>query len=133
VTRFVVDHEVLLRIAGGSIDVHPDHELVAPAIVRSLALAALYEAVRNEDIERKSALQRLDRVAEVKLRLLNDRVSRRRAFEVAEQLRLPDTRLAEFIAIVQLQADALVTLDLELERIARAVVRVEPVAALSRP
>ena len=45
-TRFVVDCETLLRIAAGEIEVAAEHELVAPTLVRSQALAALYEAAR---------------------------------------------------------------------------------------
>jgi hypothetical protein len=44
VTRFVVDCETLLRIAAGEIEVPAEHTLVAPTLVRSQALSALYEA-----------------------------------------------------------------------------------------
>jgi hypothetical protein len=44
VARFVVDCETLLRIAAGEIEVAPEHQLLAPTLVRSEALAALYGA-----------------------------------------------------------------------------------------
>ena len=44
VTRFVVDCDTLLRIAAGEAKVAAEHTLVAPTLVRSQALAALYEA-----------------------------------------------------------------------------------------
>jgi len=47
VTRFVVDCETLLRIAAGETKVAAEHQLVAPTLVRSQALAALYEAARR--------------------------------------------------------------------------------------
>jgi hypothetical protein len=50
VTRFVVDCETLLRVAAGEIAVAAEHQLVAPTLVRSQALAALYEAARRGDI-----------------------------------------------------------------------------------
>jgi hypothetical protein len=50
VTRFVVDCETLLRIAAGEIDVAREHKLVAPTLVRSQALSALYEAARRGEI-----------------------------------------------------------------------------------
>jgi hypothetical protein len=50
VTRFVVDCETLLRIAAGELDVHAGHRLVAPTLVRSQALSALYEAARRDEI-----------------------------------------------------------------------------------
>ena len=49
-TRFVVDCETLLRIAGGEIEVAPEHKLVAPTLVRSQALSALYEVARRGEI-----------------------------------------------------------------------------------
>jgi hypothetical protein len=49
-TRFVVDCETLLRIAGGEIEVAPEHKLVAPTLVHSQALSALYEVARRGEI-----------------------------------------------------------------------------------
>jgi hypothetical protein len=50
VTRFVVDADTLLRIAAGEIEVAPEHQLLAPTLVRSQALSALYEAARRGEI-----------------------------------------------------------------------------------
>jgi hypothetical protein len=47
VTRFVADWETLLRIAAGEIELAAEHKLVAPTLVRSQALSALYEAARK--------------------------------------------------------------------------------------
>lgn len=49
-TRFVVDCETLLRIAEGEVEVAAGHKLVAPTLVRSQALSALYEAARRGEI-----------------------------------------------------------------------------------
>ena len=48
VTRFVVDCETLLQLAAGEIEVAREHTLVAPTLVRSQALSALYEAARHQ-------------------------------------------------------------------------------------
>jgi predicted nucleic acid-binding protein len=132
-TRFVVDSGVLLRIAAGEIDVHREHELVAPSLVRSQALAAVHASFRRGELDRKQALELLDRVATTKVRLLNDRVSRRRAFEIAERQGWAGTDEAEYVAIAQLQADALVTAVDEFGRRAAAEVTVAPVDALRGP
>jgi hypothetical protein len=50
-TRFVVDCEVLLRLASGELDVRPEHQLLAPTLVRSQALSALHEAVHRGELE----------------------------------------------------------------------------------
>jgi predicted nucleic acid-binding protein len=133
VTRFVVDAEVLLKIAAGDVEVHGDHQLVAPGSLRSQAQALLYAAVREGRLDRRVALERLERLAEIKVRLLNDRVSRRVAWTIAEQLDLPDSRDAEYLAVAQLQAEALVTDNARLARLADGIVPTAGVAALRSP
>jgi predicted nucleic acid-binding protein len=122
----------LLRIADGSVRVRPEHQLVAPGSLRSHAQSLLYRSVRDGTLEREAALAQLERITEIKVRLLNDRVSRANAWRIAEQLDLPDTVLAEFLAVTKLQADALVTLDPELARLAEGVVELAEIEALGR-
>jgi hypothetical protein len=62
VTRLVVDCDTLLRIAADEIEVAPEHKLVAPTLVRSQALSALYEAARRGEI---SAAQGIERVTPI--------------------------------------------------------------------
>ncbi|HEV8459121.1 MAG TPA: hypothetical protein VGQ38_00310 [Gaiellaceae bacterium] len=131
-TRFGIDAHVLLRIADGSITVRTEHQLVAPGSLRSHAQSLLYRSVRDGTIEREAALAQLERITEIKVRLLNDRVSRATAWRIAEQLELADTTLAEFLAVTKLQADALVTLDPELARLAAGVVGLAEIDALER-
>ena len=128
-TRFGIDAGVLLAIASGEVAVHADHQLVAPGSLRSQAQSLLYAQVRRGELDRKVALERLERITETKVRLLNDRVSRNVAWKLAEELGLDDTRLAEFLAVTKLQADALVTQDAELARLADGIV---PVAAVGK-
>jgi predicted nucleic acid-binding protein len=132
VTRFGIDPGVLVAIAADEVKVHSDHQLVAPGSLRSQAQSLLYGAVRRGELERKHALERLERITEIKVRLLNDRVSRSVAWKLAEELDLDDTRLAEFLAVTKLQADALVTQDAELARLADGIVPLASVGNLGR-
>jgi predicted nucleic acid-binding protein len=130
VTRFVVDCETLLRIAGGEIEVAPEHKLVAPTLVRSQALAALYEAARRGEISTEQGLERVTRINSLKVRFLGDKVLQRTAWRVADQLGWETTFDAEFVALTQLQADALVTSDSELARAVSDLVETTPIEAL---
>jgi predicted nucleic acid-binding protein len=111
VTRFVVDCETLLQIAAGEIEVAPEHQLVAPTLVRSQALAALYEAARRGEISRSAGLERLRRINSLKVRFLGDKVLQAQAWKVAEELGWETTHTAEYVALTRLQADAFVTTD----------------------
>jgi predicted nucleic acid-binding protein len=125
VTRFVVDCETLLRIAAGEIDVADEHKLVAPALVRSQALSALYEAARRGEISRAEGLERVRRINSLKVRFLGDKVLQQQAWKVAEQLDWETTYGAEYVALTTLQADAFVTSDPE---VAAAVSGLVPTA-----
>jgi indolepyruvate ferredoxin oxidoreductase alpha subunit len=116
VTRFVVDCETLLRIAAGEIEVAAGHQLVAPTLVRSQALSALYEASRRGEISGADGLERVTRINSLKVRFLGDKVLQRTAWRVADELGWETTSDAEFVALTQLQADAFVTADAELAR-----------------
>ena len=131
-TRFVIDADVLIRIADGAVSVQPNHQLVGPGSLRSQAQDLLYQRVRRGALERGEALASLGRITEIKVRLLNDRVSRDVAWKLAEQLKLPDTSYAEHLAIAQLQADALVTEDAVLARLASGLVRVASIEELAQ-
>jgi predicted nucleic acid-binding protein len=122
VTRFVVDCETLLRIAAGEIDVGAEHKLVAPTLVRSQALSALYEAARRGDISVAEGLERVQRINSLKVRFLGDKVLQRQAWNVAEQLGWETTFDAEYVALTKLQADAFVTSNGDLARAVSGVV-----------
>jgi predicted nucleic acid-binding protein len=132
VTRFVVDCDTLLLIAAGEIEVAAEHQLVAPTLVRSQALAALYEAARRGEISSAEGIDRLTRINSLKVRFLGDKVLQRTAWKVAEQLGWESTSDAEFVALTQLQADAFVTSDDHLARAVSGVVRTATAAALRR-
>lgn len=129
-TRFVVDTSAILHIVGEEIDVSPDHELLAPTLLRSQALSTLHEAAHAGAIPVDVARDRLRRLWRTKIRYLGDAVLRRVAWEVADQLDLSSTYDAEYVALTRLQADALVTLDADLAHKAAGIVPIAPIGAL---
>jgi predicted nucleic acid-binding protein len=130
VTRFVVDCETLLRIAAGEIEVAGEHQLVAPTLVRSQALASLYEAALRGEISAAVGIERVTRINSLKIRFLGDKVLQRQAWKVADQLGWKTTYDAEYVALTQLQADALVTSDGNLARAVSDLVETTTVDAL---
>ena len=128
--RFVVDCGVVLELASEGFDVPPEHELLAPTLLRSQTLSALHEAVHSGDIPPEVALDRLSRIWGMPIRLLGDAVLRRRAWDLAEKLGWAETYDAEYVALTQLQADAFVTLDSKLARRVEGVVPTATIEAL---
>ena len=129
-TRFVIDCGVALRLASEGIEVPAEHKLLAPTLLRSQTLSALHEAVHRGELEPRAALDQLARIRELPIRLLGDAVLRRRAWDLAEQLGWADTYDAEYVALTQLQADALITLDVDLARRLEGIVRTATTDAL---
>ena len=129
-TKFVVDCETLLRIAAGEIEVAAGHQLVAPTLVRSQALSALYEAARRGEISAADGLERVTRINSLKVRFLGDKVLQRTAWRVAAELGWETTYDAEFVALTQLQADVFVTSDGELARAVSGLVETATIDVL---
>lgn len=129
-TRFVVDPGAVLHLAANHTEPSAEHELLAPTLLRSQVLSMLHEAVVRGEVSADDARERLARVNAMKIRLLGDAVLRRRAWEVADRLGWASTYDAEYVALTQLQADALVTLDRELARQLEGVVRIAAIDEL---
>jgi predicted nucleic acid-binding protein len=127
-TRYVIDPAAAIEIARGGVAVGAGHSLVAPSLLRSQVLSILYRAVRAGDLTPQEGRALLERVTELKIRLLGDRVSRGTAWRIAEELGWDDTADAEYLAVTRLQADALIAVDPELAKRAQGVV---PLAQLS--
>ena len=72
------------------------------------------------------------RFARLKIRYLGDAVLRRRAWELAARAGMQSTLEAEYLALKQLQADALVTESRALMEYSRGLVPVVPFKALTR-
>ncbi|HSM67696.1 MAG TPA: hypothetical protein VK860_15430 [Ilumatobacteraceae bacterium] len=131
--RFVIDAPTLLHIVSDEIAVDPAHRLVAPNLIRSQALTLLLAAVRAGELAEDVALQRHERLTELKMRLLGDRVSRRTAWRIAREQGWETTYDAEYLAVCTLQADALVTIDPAMRARAEGIVPLAPLAALGAP
>lgn len=131
-TRFVVDCGVVLHLASGGIEVSADHELLAPTLLRSQTLSTLHEAVHRGELPADVALDRLERIWGMTIRLLGDAVLRRNAWRIADQLGWADTYDAEYVALTKLQADAFVTLNAELARKVEEIVPTATIDALQK-
>jgi predicted nucleic acid-binding protein len=130
VTRYVIDARTLLHLVTDDVAVSSAHQLVAPNLIRSQALSLLLAAVRGGEITEEIALQRHERLTEIKMRLLGDRVSRRTAWKIAREYGWETTFDAEYLAVCKLQADALITIDPALAAKAAHIVPLAAVAAL---
>jgi len=129
-TRFVVDTGAVLHLASAEVEVSGEHKLLAPTLLRSQTLSALHEAVLRGELPADVARERLTRIRQMRIRLLGDAVLQRRAWELADQLGWPSTYNAEYVALTQLQADALVTLDAKLARSVKGIVATASIDAL---
>jgi predicted nucleic acid-binding protein len=130
-TRYVIGPDVAIRLAHDQAAIREEHQLLAPALLRSQLLSLLYQAVGRDEMTRKDAEQHLDYVRRLRIRLLGDRVLQHLAWKVADQLGWPDTLDAEYVALTQLQADAFITLNRKLAAAVKDLVVVAPIEALS--
>ncbi len=114
------------------IEVAAGHQLVAPTLVRSQTLSALYQAARRGEISAADGLERVTRINSLKVRFLGDKVLQRTAWRIADQLGWETTYDAEFVALTQLQADVFVTSDRELARAVSGLVKTTSIDALRK-
>ena len=131
-TRFVVDASAVLHLSAGEIEIPAAHKLLAPTLLRSQTLSMLHEAVLRGKMPANVARRRLAAIGGMQIRLLGDAVLRRRAWEIADQLGWASTFDAEYVALTQLQADALVTVDGELARRVQGIVQTASIDDLCR-
>jgi predicted nucleic acid-binding protein len=128
--RYVIDAPTLLHLVDAGPRIAPGHQLAAPNSIRTEALKLLLHDVRAGKRTEAAALKAHERMTEIKIRLLGDRVSRRTAWQVARQHDWDTLRDAEYLAITRLQADALITVDPRLAAVAQDTVAVASVADL---
>jgi predicted nucleic acid-binding protein len=133
VARFTIDAPTLLHIVTEHIEIDPSHQLVAPNSIRSQALNLLLAAVRSGDLAEEVALQHHERLTELKMRLLGDRVSRRTAWRIAREHAWDTIDDAEYLAVCSLQADAFVTIDPAMSARASGLVPIAAISAISAP
>jgi hypothetical protein len=130
--RYGIDATTLLHALDHELPLDPSHQLVAPSTIRSEALALLLADVRAGRRTEKDALALHERITELKMRVLGDRVSRGTAWRLAREHDWPDLHDAEYLAVTKLQADALVTVDPRLAKRADGIVALAPVEALGQ-
>ena len=130
-TRYAIDAPTLLRLVSGEVRVSRRHQIVAPGLIRSQALALLFAAVRDGRMTEETALSHQVRINELKMRFLNDRVSRRTAWRIAREQGWATTYDAEYFAVTRLQADAFVTVDPAMAAKAEGVVPLAPIEDLA--
>jgi predicted nucleic acid-binding protein len=133
VARYVIDASTLLHLVDAGLPVPPGHQLVAPNSIRSQALELLLGDVHAGKRTEAAALEAHERMTEMKMRLLGDRVSRRTAWQIAREHDWDTLKNAEYLAITRLQADALITVDPDLAAAARGIVPVADLDDLLAP
>jgi len=131
--RYVIDAPTLLHLVDAGLHVDPGHQLVAPNSIRSEALELLLREVLAGERAEEAALKAHERLTEIKMRLLGDRVSRRTAWQIAREHGWGTLRDAEYLAVTRLQADALVTVDPGFAATARSIVTVAAIGQLLAP
>jgi predicted nucleic acid-binding protein len=128
--RYAIDAPTLVHLVEEGVTIHASHQLVAPNSIRSEALQLLLQDVSAGRRSDADALACHDRMTELRMRLLGDRVSRRTAWRIARDQHWASLRDAEYLAIATLQADAFVTVDRDMAAKAEGLVRVAPVDEL---
>jgi predicted nucleic acid-binding protein len=128
--RYVIGPDVAIHLAAAEAVVPDGRQMLAPALLRSQMLSLLYQAVQRGELTKKDAERQREYVLGMRIRLSGEPVTQRVAWQVADQLGWPDTFDAEYVALTQLEADALITLDRRLADAVKDLVTVAPIEAL---
>jgi predicted nucleic acid-binding protein len=128
--RYVIRPDVVRRLAQEQAVISAGNQLVAPTLLRSQLLSLLYRAVRQGELTKQEADRQLTYMRRLQIRLLGDRVLQSVAWKIADQFGWPDTLDAEYVALTQLQADALITLDEQFAAAVTGLVTIAPFEAL---
>jgi predicted nucleic acid-binding protein len=129
-TRYVIGPDVAIQLAGDEAVVPDGHHMLAPALLRSQMLSLLYQTVRRGGMTKNDAERRLFYARGMRIRLFEDHELQNVAWQVADQLGWSETFDAEYVALTQLQADALITLDRRLADAVKDLVTVAPIEVL---
>jgi predicted nucleic acid-binding protein len=130
-TRYVLDASAVLQLLRDDLRPSADLELLAPTLLRSQMLSTLHEELHRGELESDVARSRLEHFNRLKIRYLGDAVLRRRAWEIADRMGWPSTYDAEYIALTLLQADAFITMNIQLAMQVTGLVRVATLDMLS--
>lgn len=127
-TAYVIDAPAAVRLAESGWS--GSEALLAPTLLRSQTLSLLHADARSGRREPSEARTLLTAVDRLPVRLLGDRVLRRNAWLVADELGWAQTEAAEYVALTRLHGDALVSGDPQIYAGADALVRLVPVTDL---
>lgn len=128
--KYVIGPDVARRLAQEQAVLRDEDQLLAPTLLRSQLLSLLYQAVRRGKMTKAEADEQLNYARRLRIRLLGDRVLQSVAWKIADQLGWSDTLDAEYVALAQLQADALITLNAEFAAAVQGLVTVAPFEVL---
>jgi hypothetical protein len=67
-TTFVIDAQLAIGLAAGGATIPPEHSLAAPTLLRSQALALVYESVHRGEIEERTGRKVLDDIRGLRIR-----------------------------------------------------------------
>jgi hypothetical protein len=90
-TTFVIDAPVAINLAADGATIPPEHSLAAPTLLRSQALALVYESVHRGEIDERTGRKVLDDIRGLRIRLLGDRSLQDHAWRIAAKLNWPST------------------------------------------
>jgi len=97
--RYAVDAPTLVHIVDQDLSIHPSRQLVAPSSIRTESLELLLRDVRDGKRSDREAMACHERMIQLKMRLLGDRVSRRTAWQLAREREWASLREAEYLAV----------------------------------
>ena len=72
-TRYVIRPDVAIHLAHDDAVISGEHQILAPALLRSHVLSLLYQAVHRGEMTEKDAGRHLSYVRGLRIRLLGDR------------------------------------------------------------
>ena len=127
-TRYVIGPDIAIHLAGEEAVIPDGHHMLAPAILRSQMLYSSIGSTRDKSPRRMPSTPVLP--ARDAVRLLEKPLLQNAAWNVADQLGWPDTFDAEYVALTQLQADALIMLHRQPADAVKDLVTVAPIEAL---
>jgi len=127
---FVIDAAVAIDLATAPASIPSEHQLIAPTLLRLQVQALLYSSARRGDIDDRTARKILVGIRDLGIRFLGDRSLEDNAWRLAVELNWPDVHQMHYVALTQLQADALVTADPTLATTAGELVTIATTADL---
>jgi predicted nucleic acid-binding protein len=124
--RLVIDASACLEVclAAAGFELVADHELLAPPLIRSEVLSALRTLEWRRSVSAELVTQALVRIPAMPIAHDVGSDHLERTWAVAARLGWAKTYDAEYVALAQLLDVPLLSVDLRLERGARAIVQV---------